>query len=354
MTFNANMQAITQTGLAPKVVDTVLSGNILALRLLGNAKKWKGRKLEKAVQVSKPTTGGSFAGLDPFVTTKSDTKRKLSFDLRGYYQAVVIEGMEDDASASDPQAAVDLVVEAMEEAGNAMADSVADLFYSDGTGNSNKDFLGLNAIIDDGGVVATYGGLSRSTYSTLQATQTDVTGGLTSLATLAAADSAARKGTDRVTLHVTSEDKWDEYEALIQPTISTNVMGDGYKQVTRTGIVQNQAALKGEVGFDALFFRGAPVVADEKCPALYWYGINENHIAWYGLRSNNSKYKPVDLAGNKEIEGVYGQTPSKNMGVNFSGLMNSQNQYGQVGFFVLLGNLVSFNPNRHFQLKFSS
>jgi hypothetical protein len=324
------------------------------MRLLGNAKRWQGRKLEKAVQVTKPTTGGSFSGLDTFVTTKVDTKRRLSFDLRGFYQAVVIEGMEADAVGSDPQAAVSLVVDSMEEAGNAMADSVADLFYGDGTGNGNKDFLGLNAIIDDGGVVATYGDLSRSTYSTLQSTQTDITGGLTSLSALAAADSAARYGNDRVTLHVTGEDKWTEFEALIQPTIQTNVMGDGYKQVTRTGVVANQAALKGELGFDALFFRGAPVVADEKCPDLYWYGINEKHIAWYGLKSANKNYKPVDLAGNKEVEGVYSQMPSKNIGVNFSGLMNSQNQYGEVGFFVLLGNLVSFNPNRHFQLKFTA
>lgn len=354
MEFSTNLQAITQTGLAPKVVDTVLKGNVLALRLLGNAQKWRGRKIEKAIQFQKPTTGGSFSGLDPLATNKSDTKRRLSFDLRGYYQSVVIEGMEDDVTASDPQAAVGLVVEAMEEAGNAMADSVAELIYGDGTGNSNKDFLGLKAIVDDGSVVATYGGLGRSTYTTIKGTRTAITGGLTNLSVLATADSAARHGTDRVTLHVTGEAKWNELEALIQPTINTNVQGDGYKQVTRTGIVQNQAALKGEVGFDALYYRGAPVVADQKCPDLYWYGLNEKHLAWYGLKSNNPKYKPVDLGGNQNIEGSYDQVPSKNMGVNFSGLMNSQNQYGQIGFFILLGNLISFNPNRHFQLVFSA
>src|SRR5687768_12466323 len=146
MDFNANLQAITQTGLAPKVVDSILEGNVLAARLLGNAKKWKGRKMGKAVQIAKPTTGGSFAGLDPFMTNKSNTKVRLEFDLRGFYQAVVLEGMEVDVAGSDPEAAVDIVVEAMEEAGNAMGDSIGDLFYSDGTGNSNKDFLGLNAI----------------------------------------------------------------------------------------------------------------------------------------------------------------------------------------------------------------
>ncbi len=353
MDFNANLQAMTQTGLAPKAVDTILRGNILAARLLGNAKKWKGRKLGKTIQVTKPTTGGSFAGLDPFVTNQSDTKRRLEFDLRGFYQSIVISDMENDVSG-ESESSVDLIVEAMEEGSNAMLDSIGDLFYSDGTGNDSKDFLGLNAIVDDGTVAATYGGLSRSTYTTIKGTRTAITGGLTTFATLAAADSAARKGTERVTLNVTGDTKWGEFEALIQPTMNSNVQSDGYKQVTRTGIVQNKASLKGEAGFDALFYRGAPVVADQKCPDLYWYGLNEDHLAWYGLRSRNPKYKPVDFGGNKQIEGVYQNIPSKNMGVNFSGLMNSQNQYGQVGFFVLLGNLVSFNPNRHFKLVFSA
>lgn len=351
-TFDTNLQSISQTHLAPKAVDTVLGGNILAMRLLGNAKKWRGRQLERPVIVTEQTNGGSFSGMDQFNTNEVDTKVKLSFDLRGYQMPVTISGMERDVVASDENASVDMVVEAMEEAANSMASQIAGLFYGDGTGNSNKDFLGLAAIVDDGGEVATYGGQSRSTYTTLQANEYDVTGSIT-LSDLATADSAARKGTDRVTLNVTTETLWDGFEALIQPTINTNVMGDGYKQVTRTGVVPNQAALKGEVGFDALFFRGAPVVADEECASGKWYGLNENHLAFYGLKSSDKNYKEIQVGGNKEIDGVYSQSASKNMGFHFSGLIQPVNQYAEVGHFILLGNLVSFNPNRHFVINVS-
>lgn len=345
---------MTQTYLAPKAVDTVLNGNILALRILGNAKPWKGRKVGKTVQISKPTTGGSFAGLDPFATNKSDTKRRIEFDPRYYYQAVVIEGDEEDVAGSDDQASVDLVVEAMEEAGNALLDSIGDLFYLDGTGNSNKDFLGLNAIVDDGTTASTYGGLLRATYTTLRATRTAITGGLTDLAVLSTAYSAARHGNDEISLNITSDTKWNGMESLLQPTIATNVAGDGYKQVTRTGVVQSQAGLKGEAGFSALFWAGKPVVADQKCPTLKWWGLNEKYLTWFGIKSKNPNYKPIDMGGNNQIEGVYSQGPSNNIGANFSGLRDSYNQYGRVGFIVLGGNLVSFNPNRHFQLIFSA
>lgn len=353
MTFSQNVQAIAQTGLAPKVVDTVTRKSVLANLLLTNSKKWSGRKVGRAVQVESASRGGSFAGLDTFVTTKADTKRRMEFDVRAYYEPVVIEGLEADVVASDKNAAVDLVVDAMEEAENAMIEDIGAMFYGDGTGNSNKDFLGLRAIVDDGDVVATIGGLSRSTYTTLQAYQADVTGALANFTALKAAESAAKYGSDKVNLHVTTEEKWSEYEALLTPTLTTNVSGDGYHQVTRDSIVAPRQALQGQVGFDALFFRGKPVIADEKCPDDYWFGLNRDHIAWYGLKSSNNNYKPVTIGDNKEIEGSYDKG-YKNMGFHFSGLNDSANQYGQVGFFVLLGNLVSFNPNRHFQLKFSA
>lgn len=351
---NQSFESVVLNGLAPKVADTVLKGSVLTLRVLGNAKPWRGKKIAKAFKYAKATNGSSFSGLDVFNTNKTDNKRQLEFECRAYVQPVVIEGLEADLVASDPNAAVDLTVSEMESAGDDMVDGVSDLFYGDGTGNSNKDFFGLRYIVDDASVAATYGGKSRSTFTTLQARRYTPAGGLTSFSTLATAENAARYGTDRVTLHVTGDTKWTELEALIQPTLQTNVVGDGNKKVTRTGVVANESALKGEAGFDALYFRGAPVVADQKCPDLYWFGLNEKHLQWYGLKSTQKGYNPVKIGGNTQIEGVYSDIPGKNMGMNWSGFMSSRNQYGQSGFLILLGNLISFNPNRHFQIVFGA
>ena len=107
------------------------------------------------------------------------------------------------------------------------------------------------------------------------------------------------------------------------------------------------------MGFNALFFRGVPIVADDKCTSGKMWGINERHIAWYGLKSASKKYSPIQIGGNKQIDGVYSDVPSKNMGFNFSGLIDSINQYAEVGHIILLGNLISFNPNRHWTINFS-
>lgn len=352
MEFSDQIKSFTQTYLAPKAVDTVLSGNVLALRLMGNAQKWRGTKLEKPIIVTKQSNGSSFSGMDTFNTNKSTTKVKFSYDLRGYEMPIVIDGMEADVNASDPSRAMDLVINAMEEAQNAMVDDIGTLLYGDGTGNSNKDFLGLAAIIDDGGEVATLGGLSKSTYSTIRANEYDVTGDVT-LAALATAVSASAKGADTITLHVTDKTRFDQYEALLQATVRSNISAEGYKQVTRSGVVAGQSALKGEMGFNALFFRGAPIVADDKCTSAKWWGINEKHLAFYGLNSTNKKYKTIKIGGNKSVEGQYGDTPSQNIGFSMSDLMDPVNQYAQIAHIICLGNLVSFNPNRHFAINFS-
>ncbi len=354
MIFNSNVDAFTQTYLLPKVVDTVTVGNILTLKLLTNSKKWKGKKLDKPFQFQLPNTGGSFAGLDVFSVNQSDTKRRLSAELRAEYQSITIAGIERDMQQSDPEAAVDLVTEAMQEGANSLADRVATKFYGAGTGNSNKDFYGLQYIIDDGTNAPTYLGQSRTTYPTLKANVFNVTGNLNSVVPVQTADSAARKGLDRVDLVISNETKFSEYERILQATVLSNNPVSGYAQATRTGMVPNKAALTGEIGFDALYFRGSPWVADQKCPDKVVYLINTEYLEWYGLDSTDPRFKSVKIGGNTEIDGIYSQEGERSIGLNWSGLKPSLNQYGEIGQFILQGNLVSFNPNRHAVINYTA
>lgn len=349
-TFDANARAVVQNVLAPKVADQVIDNSPLTMELLSNVKKFKGQKMNKTFKFQKQSNGKSFSGFDRFNTTKSDTKRKLEFDPRGYTMPVVIEGMERDATASDPSASIDLKAEAMENAAVDMADDVSDILYLDGTGNSNKDFQGLAAIVDDGGEVANYGGQSRSTYTTLQANEYDLSGDIT-LDQLATAESAATFGSDMVTLHVTTKAVWNQFEKLHQAFITGNQAFDGYAQMTRNGIQKGRDGLAGEAGFNALFYRGAPVVADPHCTANKWFGLNMDHLAFYALKSTDPNYKSIKVGGTKQIDGVYSDMPAKDTGFYFSGLMNPIDQYGEIGHIILLGNLISFKPNRHFTIN---
>lgn len=351
--FNENLRAITQDYLAPKVLDSVLNGNVLAMKLLGMPKKWSGEQMSKTVRVSKQNNGGSFSGMDTFNRNKPSTKVRLAFDPKGIYVPVVIEGMERDVNATDKARAASLVADAMEEAGTELLDLVGDMFYGDSTGNGGKHPNGLLNIVDDGSVQANYGGQSRSTYTNFQSHVEAVTGNLTSLTPIRTAEMAAKRGSNKVTLHVTSETKWNELESLLNPQVQMNFDSQGYKQVTRDKIVPSKEGLKGEAGFDALYYRGAPVVADEKCPDLRWFGLNLNSIFWAGLESADEKYKVVKVGGQGEAleSPVYN---SENIGLNFSGLRSSYNQYAEAGDFILLGNLISWSPRDHFVIEFTT
>lgn len=340
MTFDANLKAITESHLLPKVVDTVNGANVITFRFLNNMQSWRGETLDKSIKVAESNNGGSFSGMDKFNTNATDTKVRAYFDPRGYEQPVVIPGMEADVNAASNRS-VDLVASAIEEAANEMASDIGTLLYGLGTGNSNKDFLGLAAGIDDGGEVATYGGLLRSTYTTWAANETDVGGALT-LDAMATMYDSCKAGTDKPTLILTTESIWSDYESLAQPFIGINQ--DGYRQLTADGMVKN--ALKGELGFDALTFRGTPVVADEKATSGCMWFINEKYYAFYGLPTTRAGYSQISLPGNT-IEGVYSNEPVKSLGFSWSGFLFPDDQYAEIGHILLLGNFVTFFPKRH-------
>ena len=180
MTFSERVLALTQDYLLPKVVDNTLGGNILSLRLIGNAREGKGETIKKALKYQSSGTATSFAGLDTFTANQLTTKVRISYDMRAVRIPVAVAGMEAVANAVTETQVTDLVVEALEESQQELLDAVGAMIYGTGTGNSNKDFLGLGAIIDDGTDVGTLGTLSRTTYPVLNATRT-ASGGTLSL-----------------------------------------------------------------------------------------------------------------------------------------------------------------------------
>jgi hypothetical protein len=229
----------------------------------------------------------------------------------------------------------------MDSAKDDMADGIGTLMYGLGTGNGGKDFTGLGAAVDDGTAVAVYGGLNRAVYTTIQSTKTNLAGNLT-LAAMATMYNACAVGADRPTLIVCNETVWSYYETLLQPTVVANYDAGGFAQVTKNGIAATRGALNGEIGFDALFFRGTPVVRDEKCTAQYMYFLNEKYLSWYALpHPDNQKAEGRGSA----IDGAYttqGDVPV----MSWTGFKVPVNQDAKIGQFILYGDLVNRNCNR--------
>tara|TARA_Y100000310_G_scaffold343775_1_gene452958 strand:+ start:290 stop:1360 length:1071 start_codon:yes stop_codon:yes gene_type:complete len=350
MNFTERVQSLTQDKLLPKAVDQILDSNVLALRLLSNAMKWSGEQMRKPVKYQKSTTGGSFSGLDTFDTSTSETRKRPTYDIRGAYQSIAIPGIEKAVNATDSRV-MDLVKTEIESGYEDMADNIGTMFYSDGTGNSNKDFIGLGAIVDDGTDVDTLAGITRSSDTWWKATRT-ASGGtytLAKLATLVSTVSAGSSNRQRPTLGVCDETVWDLHESLLNPTVRANYEAYGYPMVTKSsrGAIRPGKGLRGVSGFSAVTYRGIPIVADEKATSQTLFMLNENYLEWYGCKSPD--LTPINL-GSGNIDGVYSNAPSKNHGFGWTGFKVPTNQFGEVGQIILLGNLITWQPRRHGKL----
>jgi hypothetical protein len=347
MTFDDKVQAITQEELIPKAVDNVLNSNVLAARILGNAKEGKGYDIRKPLKYKSSGTFTSFSGLDTFSASQLNTKVKAIFDMRAVRIPLAIAGMEQVANQTASNK-VDLVKESIEEIEQEMADGIGGLLYGDGTGNSNKDYIGLGALVDDGSSITTIGSLSRTTYPVLDATKT-ASGGTLTLAKLGTLVDNVSSGSSKfhTNLFVSPKAVWTYFEQLLTPTVRENYNLTGMPSIGAQGPMTQGSGLQGQTGFVALSFRGVPFCKDEKCTTGNLYALNENYLDFYGWATNGVEgYTDVQL-GSSQIDGVYEEAPMSTFhGFGWSGLRSSLNQFGTIGEMIQLGNLTSWSPKR--------
>lgn len=354
MTFGNRVTALTQNWLLPKVVDNVLNGNVLAFRLMGKAQKGKGTSIDRAIKYQNSGTATSFSGFDTFVATPLNTKVTLSYDMRGVRIPIGLSGMEVVANKVSETQVTDLVQESVEESQQELLDAVGDMLYSTGTGNSNKDFIGLGAIVDDGTDVSTLGGLSRTTYPVLNATRT-ASGGTLTLAKLSTLRSAVSGGgpNNTVTMIVANETVTNLYEQLLTPTVRNEYSMQGLPVYGLTGRVAPQReGLVGTQGFVAMSYAGIPWFTDEKATSQTVYMLNENHLQFYGWDATGVfGYSKISL-GSSQIEGAYSdfEGMSEFNGFNWSGFRAPTNQFAGIADVIILGNLASWAPRRQGRL----
>ena len=328
-----SLVTVTNQTLAPNVVDTILNSNVGATRFFMRAKAWKGETMKFPIKWQKGVAGSSFSGFDTFSTAASDTRVNLAFTPK-FYQTNVSLPLDQVwiNEAAREAKMIDLAEIEMASRAQDMADSLGDQFYGNGTGNSNKDFTGLGAIVDDGTLVATYGGLTRSTYTTIKATVT-ASGGTLTLAKLDSLHDAITSGSQKPTVILTTKAIFSLYGNLLQPQ----------ERIMKEVPMAKGKGLASGTGFTGLQYRGLPVLVDEKCPSGSLYMLNEDFIDFYAVDAKTGvesiKYKAQDIKGNdySSVEGF---------GFKWSGWIKPTNQAAVVGFIYLGGDFICTNPKR--------
>ena len=316
------VSAVTQDRFFNRVIDNAYSGNALTMKLMPQSRVWNGGESFKfPVALSKKNNVGSYSGFDTFLTTQEDIRQDVVYYPAQVYASASVSGIQKAANSGDA-AVVDIVAQELEYMSKSIADELGDEIYGDGTGNVNKDILGLQAIVDDGTTSGTLANISRTTYPNWKSTRTAQSGSL-SLANLAADVDAAQIGSDIPDLIITTPAVWTLYEALLTPTVSHSF---GEFRVTADGNMPLQM-LGGNQGFRALQFRGIPVVSDEKCTAQNLYVLNTKHLWFYRMP------QPVGFTVESEYNGW-----------GWSGWLRGQNQDAVTGTLRWYGQLCTDSP----------
>lgn len=207
---------------------------------------------------------GSYYGDDTFNVARPSGLQPLTYSWKQFYSTIVVDGIEEIMN-SGPEAAADLIEGRMKQGELTTANKFEEMLCGDGTGNSSKDWNGLQNIIADDPTTGTIGGLSRATYAQIrnQVYSTAVSAFNTGQAGRQAMTKLyvdCTKGGRKPNFIVTTPAIW----VLYQLSLTANerfVMEGKDKSLTSAGF-QNIA-----------FMGDAPVVASDNCLASHMYMI---------------------------------------------------------------------------------
>lgn len=279
-------------------------------------------------KLARGTSAGSYDGGADIAPDDNDTEKPANLPWKFYKAEFKVTGPALAAAYSaGPAAYSDLFGKAIKDATNNLGISIGSGVFGDGTGNSGKDFNGLDAIIADTGE---YAGISRVTYSAWRSNVLANGGLMRSLAAslLRAAEKAIFVASGEMfNVIVMSPDLYEAYEAIFENSKRLN---------------NPQGFNAADAGIAQLFFKGVPVIRDALCPAGKVYFLNTNHLEFQQL-------KPVVMAdGIQLVQGTDTITNADgSTGLQVAIEINGKTGDNYKGFVKLYGNLVSERPNAH-------
>lgn len=266
---------------------------LLHLLSKGGIPSQHGNKIVQPLLYGEQTAKGSFEDDDVFTAPSRAGISAAEFEFRQYYASVMITGIEE-AKNSGPEQILSLLKSRLRQAELTIGNDLNSQLFSDGSGNSGKDFDGLQAAIEDGN---TYGGIDRSdsNNSWWRAQEVDQ-GGVLTLAKMRTAYNNVMNGSDKANIILTTQDGYEAYEALLDSTL------------------RHEGSELGDAGFDNLMFKSAPLTFDRDAPANEMYFLNMDYIElvslngkwfdvsdWLQPTNQDAKYKNILLYGNLTV-----------------------------------------------------
>ena len=332
-----NIQTTTNKYLAPDWVDLVLNDNFFFGYILENTKKWDGSKMEFPIKYQKGVASVAFSGYDQLPTTQQPVSVNMTFFPSFVATNVALAGSDLSVNNTKLQT-IKLAKVMMASRAQDGADDIGTFLQGDGTSFGGKAPAGLANIVDNGTVAATYGGLSRATYSGLNATVTASSGTISLLKIRQLANSVT-SGKVQPTFAVTTYAVWAFCEQLFQ-TFQRNTYSDfsnmnagtGYNTPTRKSL--------------GLVWDGLTIFRDDKIASGNFYLLNLDYLHWYGL--NWYRGTPVSLKTELIKGNIYEYAPSNaTKAFTWTDWIHAYNQGAINGFMIMGGQLICTAPKRN-------
>jgi hypothetical protein len=267
MAVNANFDALLSTTLAnyrDKLTDNVFTARPLTYWLSEKGRiqtETGGTKIVEQLIYGQNDTVKSYSGYETLSLTPQEGISAAEYEWKQYGASIAISGIEE-AKNNGEHAIINLLEAKIMQAEESMREGFNQMFFSDGTGNSGKNWNGLGNLIESGNTV---GGIDSSAVGNeFWRSYESNTAGALSLIDMATAYNSTSVGNDHPDLILTTQTLFEKYESLLQPQLR-------YTD-TKTA----------EAGFQNLLFKGAPIMYDVHAPTGVMYFINSKYLKLVG------------------------------------------------------------------------
>jgi hypothetical protein len=239
-----------------------------------------GYSIVEPLMYGKNTTVKSYSGYEELDTTPQEGITSAEFNWKQVAGSISISREEERKNNSE-HAIVNLLESKMQQTELSLEDALTAMLYSDGTGNSGKDILGLLAICADAPATGILGGIDRATNTWWRNYAVSGVQSATAfdnlLDRMETMYNTCSKGSDHPEIYVSGQTVFEGYKGLL-------LQNERYTKVVSEG---KMAKLVANGGFTTVMFNGIPVIYDDQCPAGKMYGLNSKYLKWVADTETN-------------------------------------------------------------------
>ncbi len=333
---NVNITTTTNQYLAPAWVDQILRDNFFFGQILKKTEKWNGSQMLFPIKYQKGVASVAFNGFDVLPITQQPVTVNMTFYPTFVATNVALAGSDLSVNKTQMQT-LNLMTTMMESRAQDQADDIGTFFQGTGSAFGGKAPMGLQGIVDDGTNLSTYGGLSRATYTGLNATVT-ASGGTISLVKVRTLWNAISDGPVAPDTIITDYTTWGYFEQLQTP----------FQRNTYSDFAPAKQMDASTSGYRAQIWDGMEIFRDKKITTGYFYMLNTDYLKFYGLNWwEGSKVTPRAkvIEGNVYEDAHY--SPNAGNAFTWTGWIRAYNQGAINGFMIMGGQLLCTDPFRN-------